>query len=298
MPLSRRTGLTARGLLASLFTIGVLAGGVLAGGVLAGGAAWAASGPHGTVRSCTGYSVYAIQRHIKVTAVPAECQGLSRAQVNQAAEIAIRQEAAGPGPKTAWRKRANEAAFWVSSLLSQPAAAAAGGPGSLPPASGSTAAGGPASRLGGISDMAVSVAALIAWLAVAGSGAYLLGSWLLSGGDLRRRRRGTAAPPGAIMTHAGAAIAGLLLWISFLVTRWAAEAWIAAGLLLLIAGLGISLVILGLPFGGPARTARRREAATRNRAGRPARAPVLLIAGHGIFAATTLFLVVLAAIGA
>jgi hypothetical protein len=59
-----------------------------------------------------------------------------------------------------------------------------------------------------------------------------------------------------------------------------------------IAGLGINRVILGLPFGRPARAARRR------RAGRPARAPVPVIAGRGLAAAITLLLVLLAAIGA
>ena len=48
--------------------------------------------------------------------MPAACAGLSRAQVNQAASTAIRQ-AAGSGPKSAWRKQAGLAAPWVTGLL-------------------------------------------------------------------------------------------------------------------------------------------------------------------------------------
>ena len=49
--------------------------------------------PQGTVQSCTAYAVYAIRHRITVTRTPAACQGLSRAEINQAAARAIIQAA-------------------------------------------------------------------------------------------------------------------------------------------------------------------------------------------------------------
>jgi hypothetical protein len=94
-----------------------------------------------------------------------------------------------------------------------------------------------------------------------------------------------------ILAHAGSAITGLVLWISFLATGVVALAWVATALLLPTAGFGMGLVTLGLPFrpsaaDRPAPPSRRR------------RTPVLIIALHGLLAFTTLLLVLLAAIGA
>jgi hypothetical protein len=66
-------------------------------------------------------------------------------------------------------------------------------------------------------------------------------------------------------------------------TDLAVLAWIAVGLLLLIAGLGMATLVTGLP-----------EPAA---AGQP-RAPVTVIAAHGVLAAATILLVLLAAISA
>jgi hypothetical protein len=153
------------------------------------------------------------------------------------------------------------------------------------------AAGKPGSAGGGVGDLPLSLAALAAWAVTAASGSYLIWSWLLAGGD-PRRRTGTAAPPQVILAHAGLAITGLALWISFLATNVVALAWSATALLVPVAGLGMGLVTLGLPFrdpsaaGHPAPPSRRR------------RAPIVGIFAHGVVAFTTLLLVLLAAIGA
>jgi hypothetical protein len=83
-----------------------------------------------------------------------------------------------------------------------------------------------------------------------------------------------------------------VLWISFLATSVVALAWAATALLVAVAGLGMGLVTLGLPFRDPSAAVRPALPS------RPRRAPVLTIAVHGVVAFTTLLLVLLAAIGA
>jgi hypothetical protein len=249
-------------------------------------AARTASTTHGTVQECKSYAVYAIQRHITATRNPPQCAGLTPIVVNEAVESAIQQES-GNGPKPERRQGAGEAVRWVSALLSASLPPAVAGPGKVAP----TAAGNQGSTTGGVSDLSLSLAALAAWAVTAASGAYLIWSWLLAGGD-PRRRKGTAAPPEVMLAHAGSAITGLVLWISFLATSVVALAWAATALLVAVAGLGMGLVTLGLPFRDPSAAGRPAQSS------RPRRAPVLIIAVHGVVAFTTLLLVLLAAIGA
>jgi hypothetical protein len=95
--------------------------------------------------------------------------------------------------------------------------------------------------------------ALITWLLDAGSGLYMLSTWIRHGGLRRVRAEGEGLAPVLVFSHFGLASAGLLLWISFLVTRVTALAWVAVTLLVLVIGLGISTVTLWTPF--PARPA-------------------------------------------
>ena len=93
------------------------------------------------------------------------------------------------------------------------------------------------------------VAALVAWLVTAGSGAYVLGSWITQGGSLRRRAGSTStgSPPTVIFGHFGLAVSGLVIWVIYLLTGWAALAWAAVGVLLPVAGLGMATLAVGLP---------------------------------------------------
>ena len=316
---------SATGLRVAL-TVAAFAVAALAVGVLAGRPAAQGDGS-GSVRNCASYAYQAIRSHTLITALPAACQGLSRSEVNDAASMAIRR-AAGYGDKSAWRKQAGAAAPWVSALLTGPVPTVPGpdtaGSGAAP-AGGSGVAG-----LGGVSAFAVRVAALLAWLAAAASGGYVLTRWLRAGGRLRGRV--TAAEPAgagaaggvpAVVTvgHASFGLFGLLLWAGFMLTGWAALAWTATGLLGPVAGAGMSILVLGLPS-----PARRRASAPAACAGavsaeegrggtatlvapapapapagessaRP-RVPVFVIAAHGLFAAVVLLLVITATIGA
>jgi hypothetical protein len=95
---------------------------------------------------------------------------------------------------------------------------------------------------------ALGFAALATWLLDAGSGAYMLGTWIVRGGLRRQRAAGDRLGTGVVFGHFGMATTGLLVWASYLATRWAPLGWLAIGLLMLVIGLGISTVTLWTPF--------------------------------------------------
>jgi hypothetical protein len=303
----------------------------VAGGILL---AWFAAGcgtssgiaggtPQATVAGCTAYGVFAIQHRITVARTPAACQGLSKAEINQAAARAIIQVAGGVR-KAVWRKRASEAAPFLAHLFSTPPPVT----NSLPALATGSAASGPL----GAKNLGMDTAALIAWLVTAGSGAYVLGRWLSHGGSLRRRTGGTGAPPAVIFGHFGLALTGLVIWIVYMVAGWAALAWTAVGVLLPVAGLGMAALAIGLPglpslpglpgrpvpaVAGSAAVGSSTGGSAPGRAdsgsttgtdrlatGGPGRATSakrrlspLIVVGHGVAAVTTMLLVLLAALG-
>jgi hypothetical protein len=277
-----------------------IAGGVLTALLAAGCGAQSASpheghGPDGSVQACTSYAVRAIDQHVTVTRKPPACQGLSKAQVNQAVGRAI-YLAAGLGQhKAAWRHRAFLAGARLAYLISP----SQGTPSPQPPGYAIPGSSVPARRgSGGVLGFgALGFAALAAWILAAGSGSYILGAWIAHGGIRRLRAGGGGLPPLVIFGHFGLAAAGLLVWIIYLATGTAAVAWIAVGLLLPVTGLGISMVTLGL-------SGERADAvaAAGSRATQAApvirRMSVLAVVGHGLLAVTTLLLVTLAALGA
>ncbi|HXC86066.1 MAG TPA: hypothetical protein VNV62_29890 [Trebonia sp.] len=281
----------------------------LAVGVLVGRPATANGS--GSVRNCSSYAYQAIRSHTRITALPAACHGLSRSDVNDAASMAIRQ-AAGRGAKSVWRKQAAAAEPWVSVLITGPTPAR---PGPDTAGSGVAATGG-AAALGGVSVFAVRVAALLAWLAAAASGGYVLIRWLRAGGRLRGQATGaeSRAPAPVIAGHVGFALLGLLVWAAFMITGWTAFAWTATGLLGPVAGAGMGILVLGLPHAGRPSAAAPAVAAdagaarggtatliapapASDRQARP-RLPVFVIVAHGLFATVVLLLVITATIGA
>ena len=259
------------------------------------------------------YAYTAIERHHVITATPAACRGLSRAEVSQAARIAIGMTVTSR-TKSARRKQEGAAIPWVRAMITSPVAA------SGPAASAATAhpsAGAPVDGLGlgGVGEPAAKVGALLAWLATAASGALVLVRWLLAGGSPLRRTT-NAAPPVVILGHVGAGALGLVLWVSFMLSGAVALAWTALAILAPVSGLGMTVLLLGLP--GPVRPLIETKAAETRAVGvravggrasggraagarvpgRRTRIPVLAIVGHGMFAVTALLLVLMATIGA
>jgi hypothetical protein len=139
-------------------------------------------------------------------------------------------------------------------------------------------------------------AALIAWLVTAGGGAVMLAIWLSRGG-MRQREAGRIQPP-LILGHFALAATGLVLWIVYVATDSDALAWIAFVLLLVVAALGFAMFAKW--------AAQRQTRATVEQAATAAsgpatpaeqRFPVAIVGLHGLAAATTLVLVLLAAFG-
>ena len=206
-------------------------------------------------------------------------------------------------------------------------------PARCPPSPAGPTASGP---LGG-KDLGMDIAALIAWLVTAGSGAYVLGSWISHGGSVRRRTGGTGSPPVVIIGHFSLALAGLVIWVAYMVVGWAALAWTAVGVLssggrtrhgrtghrpsgaaqpsgasrnarsppLRAASLQGGTATGGIGTGSPS-TGTTVGTGTTASAGDPGRAASsgqrrlspLVVVGHGAVAVATMLLVLLAALGA
>ena len=127
----------------------------------------------------------------------------------------------------------------------------------------------------------MAIAALVTWLITAGGGFVLLSSWISKGGH--RPGSGTRLVPGLVFSHFVLAVVGLLAWIGYLLDGGDTLAWLAFGLLLPVALLGFVMFARWLP-------ARRGSAAESG-------FPLAVVLGHGLFAATTLVLVFLTALG-
>jgi hypothetical protein len=112
-------------------------------------------------------------------------------------------------------------------------------------------------------------------------GFVLLGTWISRGGH--RPGSGSRLPAGLVFGHFALAVVGLVVWIVFLATDKQALAWAAFVLLLPVALLGFIMFARWIP-------ARRAGTAE-------SRFPVPVVVGHGLFAATTLVLVLLTALG-
>jgi hypothetical protein len=145
------------------------------------------------------------------------------------------------------------------------------------------------------------VLALVTWVITAGFGFSLFGTWLARGG-LTQHPRGkwmsVSLPPPyfpapLVFTHALLAAGGLVVWIAYLLLHARVLAWIALLMLLPVAVFGFSM------FGRWLGSRRLRVAAQPRRAGvlAESRLPIVLVAVHGLFGATTIVLVLATATG-
>jgi len=174
----------------------------------------------------------------------------------------------------------------------------------------------------------MSYVALIAWIVTAMAGLFLLTIWLIEYDPDYQRAAATRLPVPVVCGHVLLAVGGLGTWVAYLITDKKVYCWADIGVLALIATLGFTMAVrwLGVYRSGPSpapaqafyapgpasptRSAQMGawatdppESASRNdrveeRPIPPERHfPVSVVIAHGIFAITTVTLVVLTAIG-
>lgn len=179
----------------------------------------------------------------------------------------------------------------------------------------------------------MSVVALIAWIVTAMGGLYLLAIWLIEYDPDFQRAAATRLPVPVVCGHVLFAVGGLAFWVMYLITNKRVFCLTAACDLVLIAALGVTMAVRWLGVyrarpgqaparavpvtGGPpldpaawtARTASEPDwpAATTSPSSqaRPSELavpperhfPVSVVIAHGVFALTTVTLVVLTAAG-
>ena len=99
-----------------------------------------------------------------------------------------------------------------------------------------------------ISGRPLGFVALIAWLITVSIGIYMLRTWVVRGGLRHQRKTGVGVPPAVVFGHAGAALTGLALWLSYLASGWRPLAWAGVGLVGIAITLGICTVTLWTPY--------------------------------------------------
>jgi hypothetical protein len=113
----------------------------------------------------------------------------------------------------------------------------------------------------------LAVSTLVSWLLTEALGAYMLRSWILSGGARQSADHDRTASRSLVFGHACLAASGFACWVSFLITGLATLAWISIGLLAPAIGLGISTVTVWTPF--PARTSAPEDEVPLDQASQP-----------------------------
>jgi hypothetical protein len=140
----------------------------------------------------------------------------------------------------------------------------------------------------------MSIAALVTWLVTAGFGFFMVLRWINHGGLRRSGAQASHFPPVRVFSHLGLAAAGLVLWIVYLVTGMSILAWVAFAALVLVAALGGLLVRQWAKDGRAAMSGAPQPGGVDLAEQHIPRAPVVL---HGIFAVSTVVLVLLTALG-
>lgn len=131
------------------------------------------------------------------------------------------------------------------------------------------------------------VAALVTWLVTAVGGFVLLGTWITRGGHRVDAGQPSRLPPGLVFGHFLLAAVGLVLWIVYVAADTDGLAWLAFAIVAVVAVLGFTMFFRWLP------QVRDRSAATRETTAE-AQFPFAVVIAHGLFAATTLVLVLVA----
>lgn len=133
----------------------------------------------------------------------------------------------------------------------------------------------------------IGLIALITWVIAAVGGFVMLGVWLRRGAARAGGGASTRLAPPLIFGHFLLAAAGLVIWIIYLLTDADVLPWIALVILVVVAVLGFTMF---------ARWIGQRRQAVDADATAERHFPPVVVFGHGLFAATTLVLVLLVAL--
>ena len=142
----------------------------------------------------------------------------------------------------------------------------------------------------------MTVVALITWLTTAAAGLYLLAIWLIEYDREFQSAAATRLPVPVISTHVLLAVGGLVVWVVYLITDVRQLAITAALILVAVALLGLTMAFRWVAV-------YRAPTAAADDARAPAAVPperhfpLPVVIGHGIFAVTTVVLVLLTALG-
>lgn len=143
------------------------------------------------------------------------------------------------------------------------------------------------------------VVALVTWITAAAAGLYLVSIWLIEYDKEFQTAAATRLRPVVLISHITLAGGGLIVWAGYLLFNSHNLVWISVLALVLAAALGITMAIRWIGVYRETQ-AMRVEAGVEARAigGPPERNfPLPVVIGHGVFAVTTLTLVLLIALG-
>jgi hypothetical protein len=157
--------------------------------------------------------------------------------------------------------------------------------------------------------------ALLTWVVTALGGLFLLAIWLIEYDPDVQRAAATRLPVPVISGHATLAICGLIVWVTYLITGNDQFAWATLAILAVVTSLGVTMAARWVVvYRSSAKPARMRVAATAGAGGigglddngerareflvPPERHfPLPVVIGHGVFAFTTVVLVLLTTLG-
>ena len=161
--------------------------------------------------------------------------------------------------------------------------------------------------------------ALIIWFVTALWGLYMLAVWLIENDATRQGNSASRLPLPVILAHVTFAVTGLGVWVAYLLVDRPALAWAAVGILVAIALLGLMMFarwipvyrmadeemrvpVAAVPAGAAAAAPGAAPAGVAGLGSareQPAEGsfPLLVVLAHGVFAVSTVVLVVLTALG-
>ncbi len=140
--------------------------------------------------------------------------------------------------------------------------------------------------------------ALITWFVTALGGLYMLAVWLIENDVTGRGTSASRLPLPVILGHVFLAVSGLVVWVAYLLLDRDGLAWAAFYILLGIASLGFTMFARWIPvYRGPAVPVPAGAGEFAREMPPEGNFPVVIVAAHGLFAGSTLTLVLLTALG-